>query len=292
MAKSEMKQQSSQKRQNRFLLLLLVGAALVSAASDVVRLHDFASGVVGLSNSLHQTMNTAMAQSVDANCPQALAENDDSAQPFYWNGRVAPEQLMKTSPGNGVADTVPAVSLYLDVAFNQASRSKPAAPVQAPAPGEIATAQPPLGHSSRPHTADRDRSRSTKQHVTIGVRDNQDEPGFTLRVAPAVAFAGTTMDDFVIPRIDSHFVNERVSTSTGYTQAKILSRRINARLTDTTCPQAIRLKTARRIRPLDLFQILRARIEAEGLTRESVPDAPRTLRVVIQRAVSAAEDVH
>lgn len=311
MAKAEIKQQSSHRRQNRFLLLLLAGATFLSAAKDVIRLHDFASGVVGLATSVHQTVNAAVTSPEDTSCPQALAENDNSAQPFYWNGRVAPDQLMNISDSSGGVDAVPAVGVHLGIALNQASHGQAAASIQVVAPAtEVATALPPGEYSSLPRGGGR--SRIATRPVMIGVRGNDHQTRLSVPGPSAIALVDGTVNDEVsaywlssdllssavcpiaMPRIDAPFVNDRSSISLGYTQAQILSRASNTGLTEANCTEASKFKTARRIVSLDLLQLLKANVETERLNGDTVSDVPRTLRVVIQRTMSAAaaEEAH
>src|SRR4030095_675558 len=42
-------------------------------------------------------------------CPEVLAENDRSAQPYNWNGRIAPEQMAELNHSGGEIATVPAM---------------------------------------------------------------------------------------------------------------------------------------------------------------------------------------
>src|SRR6266446_6694729 len=127
MAQAEVKQESSHRRQNRFLVMLLLGAFLVSAAKDLSSLHAFTSGVVRLASSLQQTVLAAVKSPAKPSCPQTLAENDRSGQPYNWNGRVAPDQLIEMNGSNGGIDAAPAVVGYLElVTFKNPNRREPA----------------------------------------------------------------------------------------------------------------------------------------------------------------------
>src|SRR5258705_426304 len=126
MAQAEVKQESSHTRQNRFLVMLLLAAFLVSAAKDLARLQAFTSGVVGLATSLQQTVLAAVKSPAKPSCPQTLAENDRSGQPYNWNGRVAPDRLTEMNRSNGDVDAALAVGGSLElVAMNNPSQSEP-----------------------------------------------------------------------------------------------------------------------------------------------------------------------
>jgi hypothetical protein len=322
MAQAEVKQESSHRRQNRFLVMLLLGAFVVSAAKDLSRLHAFTSGVVGLAASLQQKVLAEVRSPATPSCPQTLAENDRSGQPYNWNGRVAPDQLIEMSGSNGGIDAAPAVGGSLDlVAMNNHSQSEPttasiqiARRVKAVASHELHG----MEFSGRRDNGEAGGKRSANQLVNIRVRNHDLRFKFTVRVPAAVKFVGGMIDDEIkvsspgsirrsievcplgIPRVDSQYVNGRINISTGYAQAKmgtmILSREINARLARSTCTEGIEFKAAERTICLDLLQILRARLAAETFNDETVSDFPRALKVMIPRTMSAApavaEDTH
>ena len=322
MAQAEVKQESSHRRQNRFLVMLLLGAFLVSAAKDLSRLHAFTIGVVGLAASLQQTVLAAVKSPAKPSCPQTLAENDRSGQPYNWNGRVAPDRLIEMNRSNGGVDAAPAVGGSLElVAMNNPIHSEPTtASIQIArrAPAVASHSLPAREFSVRRDAGETVRQRSANQLVNIRVRNHDVRFKFTVRMPAGVRFVGGLIDDEIrasspgsirrsievgplgIPRVDSQYVNSRMNISTGYAQAKmqsmILDREINARLARANCTEGIEFKTAEGTICLDLLQILRARLAAETLNDETGSEFPRTLKGMIQRTMSAApagaEDTH
>jgi hypothetical protein len=109
---AELKQESPRKRQNRFLVTLLIFAAVLSAAKDLSRVIDLTSSAAGLVAYVHQrsfAREAPPAPPAAPDCPQVLAENDRSAQPYNWNGRIAPEQMAELNQSVGEIATVPAM---------------------------------------------------------------------------------------------------------------------------------------------------------------------------------------
>ena len=109
---AELKQESPRKRQNRFLVVLLIFAAVLSAAKDLSRVIDLTNSATGLLAYVHQrsfAREASPAPPAAPDCPQALAENDRSAQPYNWNGRIAPEQMAELNQSGGEIATVPAM---------------------------------------------------------------------------------------------------------------------------------------------------------------------------------------
>jgi hypothetical protein len=50
--------------------------------------------VIGIASTVQQTMQAAVrSSSARPGCSQTAAQNDNSAQPFHWNGRVAPQLI-------------------------------------------------------------------------------------------------------------------------------------------------------------------------------------------------------
>ena len=325
MARAEQEQQTSRRRQNRFLLMLLAGAALVSAARDLSPLHDFTSGLVGLTASVHQRVNTAMQSPAEPSCPEALPEKDRSGQPYNWNGRVAPDQLSQMN-GNGGIDAVPAVSgdtLLVAIKNSSCNESMPA-PMTAPIPMaprafEVASAAVhPRESLSRRKTIEAVRSSLADRSATIRVGNDDLRFDFIVRMPARVGFGRRLMNEKititsfggsrrsvkVCPiatlRVDAHPEIGRFDFFSSYTAGRmptdILGNEVNEKLPDPNCSETVAFKTADGIVSLDLLQLLRATLATETLNDETVSDSPRTLKGLIRRPVPAtpavAEDAH
>jgi hypothetical protein len=323
MAKAEQEQQTSHRRQNRFLLMLLVGAALVSATKDLGRLHDFTSSVAGLAASLHERVNTAVKSPAEPVETQALAEKDRSGQPYNWNGRVAPDQLLEMKSNGGI-DAVPAVGGEpLLIAVKTGSCREPlATPIE---PTEVARHATSVA-SAAPHTREFSsrrriveigRNRQANQSATIRVRNNDVRLNFIVRMPAGLHFISRMIDDDITVtavegntssiklcplatlRLDSHPAIGRFDFFTGYAQARIRTeiadREVKAKLPPPNCAEAVAFKTADGpdgLISLDLLKLLRA-LATETPNDGKVSDFPRTLKGFILRTVPApAEDAH
>jgi hypothetical protein len=88
---------------------------VLSAAKDLSRVIDLTSSAAGLIAYVHQRSFAPKPPPVAPDCPQALAENDRAAQPYNWNGRIAPEQFAELNQSGGEIATVPAMDNDLDL---------------------------------------------------------------------------------------------------------------------------------------------------------------------------------
>lgn len=307
MAKAEVDQQSSHRRQNRFLVVLLLVAALVSAAKDLGRLHDLTSGLVGLAASVHERVNTAMTSPGEPACQPMLAENDRSGQPYNWNGRVAPDQLLQMKDGSA---TLAAVGGTLELIASHRSSCRASAMAN-DNHGQVAQMATEAVHRVPNRNAGGfGRRASANQLATIRVRNHNRRLNFILRMPAEVEFVSRTISDEieanwidnnlgsikVCPltsvRFDSLPVNGRLNT-TGPLQA-ISGSAVTTRTAEPNCLGAIELRTADGIISLDLLRILRATLGAEELNDGAASEFPRTLKGKLQRTTvaPAAEESH
>jgi len=270
-----------------------------------------------------------MTTPAEPSCPQTLAQSDDSAQPFHWNGRVAPDQLIEIGGIRDGIDARAAVGGELAVAaINKVARSQPAI-----VPDFVAQrvkdvqicALHPKEYSGR--TNIKERRNRPAQSAAMGVRNYDVRPNSVAGVPSGVEFVNRTIGDKTIndeikatwlssnshllkvcptgtPLVDSYSVNGLIKISTGYpqsmpqaqTQAQTLRGEINPLSGDANCADAIELKTSRGTIAIDLLQLLKANLEGENLNSDTVSDFPRTRKILIQRflqaAPAAAEDSH
>ena len=330
MPQVELEQDTSRRRQNRFLVMLLVSAALVSAARDISRIQDLTIGLVGMASSLHQTVRAAVAAPAAPaapNCPQTLAQSDDSAQPFYWNGRVAPDQLIEISGIRGGIDAKPAVGGEPDVIVVSKIEQAVAPVLVAQRLKEVAIcALRPQEYSRRANIGER-KNRSVDQPATIGSPTDDVRLNFVVDVPAGVEFVSRTFVDKIFndeieatwlasadplvrvcpsgtPLVDPYSVNGFLNIWTGHapsktrarTQAHTLRAEIDAKSADANCADSIELKTARGTIAIDLLQLLKTKLEAETRDSDTVLDHSRTRKILIQRILQtapvAAEDAH
>jgi len=318
MAKQELAQQSAPRRQNRFLVMLLVGAALVSGAKDLDRLHDLTSGLVGFAASLPQRVNAAVKSPTEPSCPQTLVENDRSGQPFNWNGRVAPDQLAEMNDSNSGIEAASAVGGELElIVIKKVGCSKPArVPVQlVPLATELANGVwRPKESTSRRSPIEVVKSRSANQSAAIRVHHNDVQLNFAMRVPVRVEFVSRMISNEMKATApggnqrfirfcpigtypDPHLMDSRMNMATGFARAQMQTRILgNARLANANRAVAIEFKTVAGTISLDLLQILSARLAAETLDDETVSESPRTFNGTLQRtmvvAPAAVEDAH
>jgi hypothetical protein len=305
MGKPEIVQQSQHRRQNRFLLLLLIGATLLSVAKDVIRLHDFTNDFLALASSLHQTVNAALPAPRDASCPEGLVETDNSAQPFHWNGRVAPDQLLRPEV---------AVGGYLEVALQSANLAESIAESGACEQARVAMPARESGLSNKPHAARHSWFRLANQRVArnlgkptvLPALDKGTQVELLEQVPAAIAVLAQITDgqswlqndlpsnpDCPVTISEAKSVNHRVRIANGYARTSV--RVSSADVPVPGCAQTIRLQAARGLISLHLLQLLRASMANETFNTETLPDAPRTLRRVLVRAVATtpvAEESH
>lgn len=321
MAKAEI-EQSSRRRQNRFLVMLLVGAAVISAAKDLGRLQDLTHGVMGIASTVQHTMQAAVrSSSARPGCSQTAAQNDNSAQPFHWNGRVAPQLIEITGQGGDAAP--PAADLELKLltarqANRQADWSDLAAMTpEAPQAEVISITRQRHEDSGRWSTRPRASHRPGNHTATISMRNHDRQFNFTLRV-PGVDFVRRAIDnklraailtgkspsDGACPirtlRIEAASVNGRMNVLTGYLPVTVSRRspcqEINPSAEEADCTETIELRTARGTVSLDLLQILMTGTETKTLNSDTMTDFSQMMKAAIQRSVSTApaedEDAH
>lgn len=331
MAQSKIAEPSSLKRRNRFLIMLLVGAAVVSAAKDLGRLHDFTNGVVSIAASVHERLNAGVPQPVAPSCPEALAENDRSGQPYNWNGRVAPERLI----ANDGYDAAPAAGGHL-VAANEVGCSEPAAvlirissrPSFEPSfeiasrtqrPRESATRRHDAAEAANAANAANEQSSAVSQAAAIRRNDSEERRSLNVSGAPTVAALSRIINR---QESDASFVEKSrtlkvcplgtiaasplvagreiaVSSTLGRTQlaAKILGRIVSLRPV-AAHPQLFELETGDGTITVDLLQILRAASDADALEDQAISaDSQRTRKKIIERTIliepaTAEEETH
>jgi len=308
MAKPEVEQQSSHRRQNRFLVMLLVCAALISAARDVGRLRDLTGGLAGLVASVHGTIRSDTPPAVEPNCPQAVAENDRSGQPYNWSGRVAPDQLSEMTNSNGGIDAVPAIAGPELIVIRKTSDI--AAPIVS---AEIASQVPRVTNLAR-HAGGASNERIAVKPVryhfanesaTIRLRDHGLQLNVGGRAVSEVVFVRHLINGEIraatlnvkkssrvcpaTPRVDSHLLNGRLKIAAAFAQPKLQTeipgREDNATLAGGYGRRVVILKSTESMTSFDLLQILRASLSSEGLNDETVLD-PLMLRDLMQRKMS------
>lgn len=316
MAKVDAEQQSSRRKQNRFLVMLLAGAALVSGAKDLGQLQELTSGLFGLGSSLHQTVRAATSPAEPVS-PRTLAQNDNSVQPFYWNGRVAPDQLIEI----GGIDVGRVVGGELDTAaVKQAGRSDSGSVNNNQvAQARVVTicARSAQRDSQTPNTRLPVSHRLQSQSATIDGHQNKVRFDFAVRVPAGVEVVTRASNEdrkaaclssnrpsirlvpVLIPRVDSPATGRISIGPIGYSQAKThlrtLCPEIRAMLAEALRTEAIQFKTSDGTTTLNLLRILKARIKAEKLNGTATSEFPLSFPEMIQRALSeaaAAEETH
>jgi hypothetical protein len=316
-------QQSPRRSQNRFLVVLLASAALISAARDLGRLQDLSRGLVGIASTVHQTVQAAVHSApASPSCPQTVAQNENSAQPFNWNSRVAP-QLIEII-GQGGNDARPAVNpavkraadIQLQLIAAQASCSDLATMNIQTAPHSEAIR---IISRRRHENSPRVRNRSANQTANIYVRSPDQQFDFTVRVPGAFESVRRAIDNElktammvssdppaadICPtrtlRIRSLSLNGRLDLLAEYlpliTQRRTLDQEASPGSEETSCAGTIEVRTARGTVSLDLLRILKTSIEVENSKSDTTSDLPQTLKALIERSISAApaenEDAH
>lgn len=303
MAKVAAEQQSSRRRQNRFLAMLIVGAALVSSVQDLDHARDLTNGLFGMVSTLQQTMRAAVTSPAEPACPQALARNDDAVQPLYWNGRVAPDQLLGIGGGNIGQPERRAVR---SVAVAQAESEAPAADSLFVTSARVAAVCPASANSE---------ARQSGKSVAAGHPLPNQSPAarqrmrfdLDVQLPDAIAYVGRAISEstkagpvrsqristpvvpVMIPRVAARFMTRRVYVSAiADRQAELGTkcREIKMKLRDVQANEAIEFKANNGRATLDLIHLLKARIQAENLSGESLSGVPLSLTEIMQGATA------
>jgi len=296
---AEVKQGSPRKRQNRFLVMLLIFAAVLSAAKDLSRLIDLTSSAAGLVAYVHQrsfARETPPVPPAAPDCPQALAENDRSAQPYNWNGRIAPEQMAELNSSGGEIAMVPAMDNDFALEIIRKDRDRePEGEQAARCPTEVVRSS----HLARRATA----------HIADIRLSNNGAPRYLKADIPvAVSIIERAVNGQidsalnkvarrslrVYPRsfqIDGRRVYLRVPASAAETtrpRVETLSWSDEAESSDSTLTKVNAVTATERPCTLELLRMLRARLEA-GETENDVALDPLMLRLLSPASLPAAQ---
>jgi hypothetical protein len=202
------------------------------------------------------------------------------ANPFVWNGVVAPGQILEIKGVNGSVRAEPAAGAQVEVtAVKRARRSDPASVsvqvVTNPAGGVTICAVYPSAGGGQPNDCQSGETSSRRN-----IQDNDVMVDFTVKVPAGVRFIGRTVNGSVTARslqgdVDGRTVNGRVEISTtGVASATTVNGAIDVSLGTPVWTEPLEFSTVNGSITLRVPPAIDAQVKAEMMNGSFSSDLP------------------
>jgi hypothetical protein len=281
-----------------YLLLLIISlAAFSSAMNELNQVQAFASQVGKLAASWSDvvvpTVN-ASSPVVTPSCAVAdlsLQEASRSDE-FRWNGTVAPGAAIEIQGINGEIVAEPTGGSEVQVIALKTSRRSDVNSVKMKvvehAGGVTICALYPNEDGEYPASCGS--GGDAKPRTTHGgIKKNDVQVNFTVRVPQRVAFVGKTINGSITAtslsgNVNTQTINGSIKISTsGYAEAKTINGEITARLGDSNWPNALNFQTINGGINVELPSGLSTSVDAETLNGSFTSDFPLTISTLTSK---------
>jgi hypothetical protein len=291
-------QQTGQRKLYPVLLLLVVSlAAFSSAMNELNQVQAFANQV----GALVASWSDAMVPTVNASTPvitRSCAVTDLSSQEasrsdeFRWNGTVAAGAAIEVQGINGEIVAEPAGGSEVQVIALKTSRRSDVNSVKMKvvehAGGVTICALYPNEDGEYPASCGS--GGDAKPRTTHGgIKNNDVQVNFTVRVPQRVAFVGKTVNGSISAtslsgNVNTQTVNGSIKISTsGYAEAKTINGGIDVRLGDGNWPNALNFQTINGEINVEMPSGLGTSVDAETLNGSFTSDFPLTISTVTSK---------
>jgi Toastrack DUF4097 len=282
----------------RVLLLLLVAlAALSSAMKDLNNLQELTNGLEDLTARWTNTgFFSASAAGISANemaCADPVHQTAD-AREFRWSGRLAQGKVIEIKGLNGdiSADAAPSGEVEV-VAYKHGRRSDANTvniKVVEHEGGVTICAVYPTDDPNRTTSCEPGRAKGEVREkeernlsATVGVRNNDVQVDFRIKVPAGVNFVGRTINGEIsatslASNVVTHTVNGSIKISTsGYAEAKTVNGEISATLGSANWAGSLEFKTINGEINLELPAATSAGVQASTFNGEITSDFNLTM---------------
>jgi len=290
--------QTGERKQYRVLLLLIVSlAAFSSAMNELNQVQAFASQV----GNLVASWSDVMVPTANASTPvmtRSCAVTDLSSQEasrsdeFRWNGTVAAGAAIEVQGINGEIVAEPTGGSEVQVIALKTSRRSDVNSVKMKvvehAGGVTICALYPNEDGEYPSSCGS--GGDAKPRTTHGgIKNNDVQVNFTVRVPQRVAFVGKTINGSITAtslsaNVNAQTINGSIKISTtGYAEAKTINGEISARLGDSNWPNALNFQTINGEINVELPSGLSTSVDAETLNGSFTSDFPLTISTLTSK---------
>jgi len=290
-------QQTGERKLYRVLLLLIVSlAAFTSAMNELNQVQAFASQV----GNLVASWSDVMVPTANASTPvitRSCAVTDLSSQEasrsdeFRWNGTVAAGAAIEVQGINGEIVAEPTGGSEVQVIALKTSRRSDVNSVKMKvvehAGGVTICALYPNEDGEYPGSCGGGDAKPRTTHG--GIKNNDVQVNFTVRVPQRVAFVGKTINGSITAtslsgNVNTQTINGSIKISTtGYAEAKTINGEITARLGDSNWPNALNFQTINGGINVELPSGLSTSVDAETLNGSFTSDFPLTISTLTSK---------